>query len=275
MNTSEWLLVLIALVGAVVNYLQQREQNQIFREQNQIFANPAGKTVPREKPRFIWLKRYWPTLVTLLLFVLIGYDIYDCHHSVEIPEWDEARAAPLVINYGGDPDGCFMTIDSKSLVAYARDYQLAIGCFFYGGTQDVLDAPNLQVSNLYDIKEGQILIRITYSQGYLLYRQTQHAGLGNIALLLIPKGIASDQFSTLRQARNLKVKIPAIQAGGSGTVINPQPTTTIPIEGAAPVPTYIPKRNDYVCPKGWTPAGGWGENGVPTDPYRGVTCKEK
>jgi hypothetical protein len=79
MNTSEWMLVLIALVGAVVNYLQQRQQNQIFREQNQIFADQGGKTMPPEKPRPVWLKRYWPTLITVLLFLLIGYDIYDRH----------------------------------------------------------------------------------------------------------------------------------------------------------------------------------------------------
>ncbi|MFY9659275.1 MAG: hypothetical protein WAJ97_01550, partial [Terriglobales bacterium] len=67
MNTGEWMLVIIALVGAVVNYLQQREQNQIFREQNRIFADQGGKIMLPEKSRFIWLKRYWPTLITILL----------------------------------------------------------------------------------------------------------------------------------------------------------------------------------------------------------------
>src|ERR1700733_10564363 len=81
-ETSEGLLVLIALVAAVVNYIQQRQQNQIFREQNQIFADQGGKTVPPKKPRSVWLKRYWPTLITALLFLLIGYDIYGRHaHS--------------------------------------------------------------------------------------------------------------------------------------------------------------------------------------------------
>lgn len=51
-------------------------------------------------------------------------------------------------------------------------------------------------------------------------------------------------------------------------------SSTLKTSGVTPVPTYIPERNDYVCPKGWTPSGGWRENGVPTDPYRGVGCKE-
>ena len=76
-ETSEVLLVLIALVAAVVNYLQQQEQNRIFREQNRIFAESGGKTMPPDKPRLVWLKRYWPTLITVLVFLLIGYDIYD------------------------------------------------------------------------------------------------------------------------------------------------------------------------------------------------------
>jgi len=29
-----------------------------------------------EKPRIVWLKRYWPTLITVVLFLLTGYDIY-------------------------------------------------------------------------------------------------------------------------------------------------------------------------------------------------------
>jgi hypothetical protein len=70
-------LVLIAIVAAVANWLQQQEQNRIFREQNRIFAESGGRAVPPEKPRHVWVKRYWPTLITVLVFLLIGYDIYD------------------------------------------------------------------------------------------------------------------------------------------------------------------------------------------------------
>ena len=86
-SNSEWMLVLIAVVGAVVNYLQQREQNQIFRDQNRIFADQEGKPMLPEKPRFVWLRRYWPTLITVLLFLLIGYDIYARHGAPAISWW--------------------------------------------------------------------------------------------------------------------------------------------------------------------------------------------
>ncbi len=46
-----------------------------------------------------------------------------------------------------------------------------------------------------------------------------------------------------------------------------------PQSANVPKPIYIPERNDYVCPMGWTPAGGWKENGVPLDPYRPIGCK--
>jgi hypothetical protein len=41
----------------------------------------------------------------------------------------------------------------------------------------------------------------------------------------------------------------------------------------SPTPIYIPQRNDYSCPDGWTPAGSWGPNGKPDDPYRPIGCK--
>jgi hypothetical protein len=99
-ETSEGLLVLIALVGAVVNYLQQRQQNQLFRVQNQIFADQGGKIMPPEKPRFIWLKRYWPTLITVLLFLLIAYDIYTRHVPSVISWWFYALALLVVAVVG-------------------------------------------------------------------------------------------------------------------------------------------------------------------------------
>jgi hypothetical protein len=59
---------------------------------------------------------------------------------------------------------------------------------------------------------------------------------------------------------------------------NSQPTsqdskTPPTAQTSSPKPVYIPGRNDYSCPDGWTPAGAWGANGVPVDPYRGIGCK--
>jgi hypothetical protein len=44
---------------------------------------------------------------------------------------------------------------------------------------------------------------------------------------------------------------------------------------AEPNPVYVPERNDYVCPPSWTPAGAWGPNGVPLNPYRPIGCKRE
>src|SRR6266403_475934 len=34
----------------------------------------------------------------------------------------------------------------------------------------------------------------------------------------------------------------------------------IDVREITPKPVYLQGRNDYVCPIGWTPAGGWGKN---------------
>jgi hypothetical protein len=118
MSMSEWLLVLVAVIGAVANYVQQREQNQIFREQNQIFADQGGKKVPPKKPNWIWLKRYWPSMVTVLLILSVGYDIYDRHHQAfgynPNLAWDDKK--PLERVYQGAFANQTVLLDGKNFI---------------------------------------------------------------------------------------------------------------------------------------------------------------
>jgi hypothetical protein len=111
-----------------------------------------------------------------------------------------------------DSNSCYLLVNGKMLQSRRDNYKMAIGCFLYNGVQDILDAPNVQVSDLYDIKDSYTPIRLIFSDGFNQYRREKGPYGIYIALLNVPNGVSISQFTTLRQARSLKVLIPAMQA---------------------------------------------------------------
>jgi hypothetical protein len=207
--------------GVAVIYLGWR-QNRIFERQNEIFAAQGGQVaMPSKTSRLPQLKRYWPTLIMLGLMLLIAYNIYDRHHQevVAIPEFDDVQNAMMIEGYGADiPRYCFFQTNGIAFASRRSGYKLAIACFIYGGGQDILDAPNLQVSNLYDIHDGSIGMRVDFTDGFNEYRTKMNATGINIAILNVPNGVQTSQFTTLRQARALGVLIPFIGTAQSLSV---------------------------------------------------------
>jgi hypothetical protein len=80
MSLNDWMGL---IVGAATLYLLW-QQNQIFRQQNAIFAKQEGATMP-PSDRAAKLKRYWPMLAMAVLMLstwgAVGYDIYDRYHN--------------------------------------------------------------------------------------------------------------------------------------------------------------------------------------------------
>ena len=161
---------------------------------------------------------YKPQLPRLRIWVLllavtwcaIGYDFYDRHHTVPLPEFDSKRDARPVVSYAANQSSCYMTVDGASMLLNKSAYRLAIACFTFDGKEDILDAPNFQVSNLYDIKDGVINMQQDFSEAFKQQGIAKHANAIFIAVLLVPDGVERNQFSTLRQARKLNVRIPAL-----------------------------------------------------------------
>ncbi|MGA8212254.1 MAG: hypothetical protein WB799_01575 [Candidatus Sulfotelmatobacter sp.] len=201
------------LAFLVYAYLLHR-QNKIMEQQNEIMREQGGAARVLANSRGS-IKKFWPMIVMAAMLVLtwgaVGYDVY--HHTASIPEFDEPQADPLVSSWGLEGQICDMTINGSALLPLRSDYKIAIGCFVFAGTEDILDAPNVQVSQLYDIRGDQILVRVPFSEAYQKYRDAHGAMGSHIALLLIPNGIEPSQFQTLRQARQLKVRILALRIG--------------------------------------------------------------
>lgn len=172
-------------------------------------------------PNLPKLKIWVPLLI--VTWIAIGFDYYS-HRAISdpLPEFDQPQAAPLLEGYGKDsPNSCFAVAngDNARLQSYSSSYRIAMGCFVYTGMEEMLDAPLLQVSNLYDIKKGPIPMRTELSAPFQQVLQTLNPVALNVVLFLVPKGVEPSQFSTLRQARDLNVKI-IVLATASGGVIN-------------------------------------------------------
>ena len=97
MSLQDWVVIIAAIAGVYLAW----QQNQIFKQQNQIFATQAGQTImPPE--RFHWIKRYWPTLIMVALFLLGVFDIYDRHSGT--PKNDgQATQAPAIYSVASQP----------------------------------------------------------------------------------------------------------------------------------------------------------------------------
>jgi hypothetical protein len=114
----------------------------------------------------------------------------------------------MIIGWGQDtPTSCYEDVNGHAFLSRRAAYKLAIGCFVYDGKQDVLDAPYLQVSNLYDIRDATVTIRSIYQEYFRGYMEQMHAIGIEVALLNVPEGVTPNQFMTLRQARAVGVKI--------------------------------------------------------------------
>ena len=144
-----------------------------------------------------------------LTWASVGYYLYVLHDQL-IPEFD-APITQMLQGYGTDgPNSCAMVVSGKVLLSLSKGYKLAVGCFIYDGSVYVLDAPGLQVGNLYDITADQTRLMAKWGDSFNRYRVEKGATGLNIALLIVPNGVQPSQFTTLRQARALGVKIPRI-----------------------------------------------------------------
>lgn len=83
---------LILIVAAIASTYLQWQQNQIFKRQNEIFADQAGKrTMPTETAKALRFKRYWPTMVMAVLILFVGYDLYDRHKTPDYKTWHSPK----------------------------------------------------------------------------------------------------------------------------------------------------------------------------------------
>ena len=140
-----------------------------------------------------------------------------------LPWWPESEQNPAVRAWGDDPKQgwCTLNITGDRFLRYRNGYKVASACFLYDGTVEPLDAPRVQVSKLYDIRPGSMEMIALWEPEFLQYLERKHASGLTHVVLLVPLGVSTGQFSTLRQARALGIKTIAAGVGVVGTTFGP------------------------------------------------------
>jgi hypothetical protein len=157
------------------------------------------------------LRMYWPVALCFLLGASAWIPYY-LINAQDIPEWPESRN-PFIKSYSGGNGECLVVADGGRFRRYAGKYKLAAACFAYTGLGDILDTPQLQVSASSDIRADEIPLRTIWGPLFERHIQDLHAGGLTHVLLLLPNGVSSGQFATLREAKRLGVRI--IGVGGN------------------------------------------------------------
>lgn len=216
MSLSDWANFLSSL--SVIYFGWQ--QNQILKRQNEIVATQRRKTSKLVeaggRSRFASVRSYWPTLVMVVLIGLTAFDVYDRHHHSGLLEFDDPRQQEALKGWKASADGCAGIVDgtNPAILSMAKEYKVAIACFAWDDTISPLDAPNLQISSPQDIEKRDLVFKCGFSPAFSQMIHTERPKWVEIVILFVPNEVQTTQFSTLRQARAMKVKIAAPHAEG-------------------------------------------------------------
>jgi hypothetical protein len=194
-----WLQFLVtALIGLMGLYYSQQQLR---------LMNPANES---DSKRFQWA-RVWPLVVMVALAASswIPYLIHD-----DLPEFPDPK--PYVRGYAASAlaKQCVITVSGERFWKYSKHYKLAGACYFDDGLADVLDVPQLQVSRAYDIVKTNLALRVPWGPTFGPYIEEKHARFVTMVVLMLPIGVDPGSFSTLRQAKALKVRV--VMAGSAG-----------------------------------------------------------
>jgi hypothetical protein len=192
--TLQAIVPLLAVLIAGISLYYQREQLRLMRES--VSKKKAQSFTPG------W-KFYWPMVATALLALSTWGPFVLQHYSS-----DDVFGRVVLTWGGGGADAGFtkITVKPSLLVNYQEGFRLAGICFLYSGLGDALDETGLQKSALRDIENGDQL-EITIPLDVDFRSKLRQASTATYAVLIVPKHVRMDQFSTLRQAQALGGKV--------------------------------------------------------------------
>ncbi len=170
------------------------------------------------KPDAIKKFHHWPLIfmITLAASSWIPYVLL----PDDLPEWPDPK--PYVVQYGVGQNDCLVVVNGDRFLKYRAHYRLASACYIYDGIGDLLDVPQLQTSKAYDIRVGAMALRAVWGASFPKYLSEKGPILSmNHVVLMLPIGVVPGEFSTLREAKAMGVKI--VNGGSNSMSVLPQP----------------------------------------------------
>lgn len=124
-------------------------------------------------------------------------------------------------HFVGTPGGKII-VNGYLLGKYADKYQLIATCFQWSGSGDFKDAHDISKSGLFDIAPMEISMTIPWNAQFMDELEHSYGGI-NYAVLLVPRGLSPETFTSLRAAMDKGAKLLQSAATIPSTMpINPQ-----------------------------------------------------
>ena len=209
MDYQFWTPLTVSLILGVISLLQlifTYQQCQLQKAQLLSISGKKGKTiVPASSP---W-RSYGLVGLTVLLAATSWIPFFlDVNFIEPIILQNSVVGWGMPLGVNSNTTG--MVVDGLKLTRYSSQYRIAGVAFHASGLKDGFDVNSLQKSSLYDIIEGQTRVIIQLDKQFL---DELHSGVSgtNYVLVLLPKSINMNQFSTLHEAKALGAKIGATQ----------------------------------------------------------------
>lgn len=185
-----WTGALAVLVASYGAYYQRKQYN--------LMLPPPGKRSTKPPPSPWW--KYPPLIATFALAALawvplaVSFWNRPAIPTIGLAGW--GTTDPL----NGLPIGITITKDDPSMRLMGIAYH-------YDSTVDVYDVARLQKSALYDVRVSTFAIMIKPDQTFMDEVTSHRHVRTNYLLLSVPSSLANPEFSTLRQATNMGIKI--------------------------------------------------------------------
>jgi hypothetical protein len=120
----------------------------------------------------------------------------------DVPEFDhDEEGFKYANNYGNNATNCNLVAKGHEFLKYQGDYRLSMGCVFDNSSMDIKDE-HLFVGALFDITDSNIPMTAP-----LLWSGTPKLGSIKFYILMVPRSISIAQFNTIREARNVGVRV--------------------------------------------------------------------
>jgi hypothetical protein len=104
-----------------------------------------------------------------------------------------------------------ISIDGAAIYKYAPQKVMVVA-FHWPTDRDIDDTENLQKSELLDIRKSGLLFHVPLNQEFISLLSKGESSF--YAVIILPPGITTDRFSTMRQAKAAGAKILDAGAGG-------------------------------------------------------------
>jgi hypothetical protein len=143
------------------------------------------------------------SLLTLLTWSAVGYDVYNRHHSSPHAHFTRWGGGGGIVTTG-------FTV--ASLLPDANKYRVMVACRIEDHSVDVMQDKRLEKSEVFDIRRDSMLVDVKVSEDFKA--RIKLGGLVDVYLIELPKDVKPDNITSPASIEMLGGKLVDFEAFG-------------------------------------------------------------